>query len=74
MFPHQKGIYAGLYIHKDLKQYVRWVHEFVTVGTPVDYAQNAEDSVAYVDLRFDSRASQILFTNQIENYIFAIIQ
>ena len=74
VFPHQKGIYEGLSIHKDLKKYVRWIHEFVVAGTPVEPAQNAEDSVAYVDLRFDSRASQIMFTNDIENYIFAIIK
>ena len=73
VFPHKSGIYKGLYIHKDLEKYVRWVNEFTNKGTHVGAAKNAEDSVAYVDLRFDSRDAQIMFTNKIEQYIYPIV-
>lgn len=73
VFPHKAGIYDGLYINEELKQYIRWINEFTKKGTHVEAAQNAEDSVAYVDLRFDTREAQIKYTNMIENYISPII-
>ena len=73
VFPHKAGIYEGLFIHEDLQKYVRWIHEFTKKGTRVEIARNAEDSVAYVDLRFDNRNAQIMFTNEIEQYIYPII-
>lgn len=73
VFPHVAGIYEGLYIHEDLKAYVRWINEFIKKGTHVEIAQNAEDSVAYVDLRFDTREAQIKYTDKIEDYIYPII-
>lgn len=73
VFPHRAGIYQGLYIHDDLKKFVRWTNEFVDKGTYVEIAHNAEDSIAYVDLRFDTRDEQIKYTNRIETYIYPII-
>ena len=73
VFPHNSGTYSGLFIHKDLKPYVKWVREFASIGEHIGKAQNAEDSVAYVDLRFDTRENQVKFTNDIEEYVYPII-
>lgn len=73
VFPHKTGTYEGLYIHEDLKRYVQWIHEFLKKGSHVEIARNAEDSVSYVSLRFDNRKTQLLFTNEIEKYIYPII-
>ena len=73
VFPHSEGVYQGLYIDKELRKYIKWVHEFVNIGDRVSKAQNAEDSVAYVDFRFDSRDIQEKYTNEIEKYIYPII-
>lgn len=73
VFPHKSGVYKGLYIHEDLKNYVCWITEFAKAGTFVHAARNAEDSVAYVDLKFDDRELQVLYSNDIEKYIYPII-
>ena len=73
VFPHKAGIYQGLYIHDEIKKFVKRTSEFIDKGTHVEIAHNAEDSVAYVDLKFDTRKNQIKYTNRIEEYIYPII-
>lgn len=73
VFPHSSGTYSGLFIHEELKPYVKWKREFVSIGDHVEKAQNAEDSVAYVEFRFDTRENQVIFTNDIEKYVYPII-
>lgn len=73
VFPHKSGVYKGLFIHEDVQQYVRWMNEFIEAGTHVETAHNAEDSIAYIDMVFDSRETQIKYTDKIEEYIYPII-
>ena len=73
VFPHKSGVYEGLHIHKGLKKYVQWIDEFKKIGDYVEVAKNAEDSVAYVCIRFNNRTTQIRYTNSIEEYIYPII-
>ena len=49
------------------------VETFLGLNDNISKAQNAEDSVAYVDFRFDSRDIQEKYTNEIEKYIYPII-
>ena len=74
VFSNKDGEYGGLYIDDSIKTFVCWVKEFVNKGEQVFKARNAEDSVAYVDLKFTTLELQKYFTNDIEKYIYPLIK
>lgn len=74
LFPDKDGIYKGLYIDDAVKPFVCWIDEFVKEGEKVFNARNAEDSVAYVDMEFDNKEQQKYYTDNIEKYIYPIVE
>ena len=73
VFPLKPGIYKGLHINKELEPYITRIKELVLKQELVKKNNNAEDVLAYIWFKFDNRKNQMFYAENIENYIFAII-
>lgn len=74
VFSDKDGEYQGLFIKNEIRPFVCWVEEFLKKGDVVYQARNAEDSVAYVDLKFDTIEQQRYFTKNIEKFIYPLVR
>lgn len=74
VFAKRKGIYNGLNIDPEIKKYIQWIREEVSIGEEVVKGENASDALAFVDLKFDTYENQHKYTDQIEKYIYAKIK
>ena len=73
VFSKRNGIYKDLYISPEIKQYVQWKKVVAKQGDKIEKGINAAEAVAFVDMKFDSYEVQRKFTNNIENYIYPIV-
>ena len=73
VFGRKSGIYGGLYISDDLKQYVAEIEHCMDEGENVTACENGTDAVARVDLQFDSYKTMSRYVFNIEDYIYPII-
>lgn len=74
VFSDKSGRYEGLYIDDRIRPFIKWVNEFCIKGEQVYAARNAEDSVAYVGLKFNTLEEQEYFTIKIEDHIKVIVK
>lgn len=74
VFSNSNGIYQGLYIDEQVKENVLWIAENVSKGGNVYEARSAADAVAYVELRFRNAEEQRRIAEQIENYLYALVE
>lgn len=73
VFSRKSGVYQGLKIDDSILKNVMWIDEKVNKGDRVKSFENATDSIACVDLKFDNFKDQyVVFTN-IENLINPIV-
>ena len=71
VFSSGGGIYRGLHIDADIKDYVYDIEEIYAVDGPVDRAKHSGDSVAKVRLKFPDRERQLHYTEILEKKIYA---
>lgn len=74
VFSKKNGVYSGLYIDEDLKKYIQWCNEVVSVGDFVKKGINAADCVAYVEFKFDDLKTQQYYTENIERYVYPLLK
>lgn len=74
VFAKEDGIYRGLCISSEIKQYVQWIKEEATIGDSVVRGINAANALAFVTLKFDTYENQHRFTDEIQRYVFAIVE
>lgn len=74
VFSRKDGLYSGLYIDEKVKPHVKWIKEEYKQGDKIVNGINAADAVAFVDLQFDDFETQNLYTNEIEKYIYPIVE
>ncbi len=74
VFSKEDGIYEDLYIDPEIERYVKWKNILAHRGDAVSAGRNAAEAVAFVDLEFDSYETQHRFTDEIEGYIYPILQ
>lgn len=74
VFSREDGLYGGLYINERVKPFVKWIKEEYKQGDRIVNGINAADAVAFVDLQFDDFETQHLYTNEIEKYIYPIVE
>ena len=71
VFSCREGLYRGLHIDDDVKEYIYDIEELHTVNTHIDRAKHSGDRVAKVRLRFPNREQQLRYTDILENKIYA---
>lgn len=74
VFAKQSGIYKGLYIDPEIRKFVQWIQELYKCNDEIVKGENAANVIAYVDLKFSTYEEQTFFINNIEKYIYAIVQ
>lgn len=74
VFSEKTGKYQGLYISDEIKQFVKYIKEYNEYGDMVYDARNAEDSIAYVDLEFNTREEQIKYLKVITELIYPVVR
>lgn len=70
VFAREDGRYNGVHIAEEVVPYVQWIHEEYQTGDIISRGNNAEDALAYVCLKFDSKQLQEKYTNEIESYVY----
>ena len=71
VFSRRDGLYRGLHIDDDVKEYIYDIEELHIMNTHIDRAKHSGDRVAKVRLRFPNRELQLRYTDILENKIFA---
>ncbi len=74
VFAKENGILEDIYISSDIKPYVCWIQRNVENGESVVKGINALDAIAFIDLQFETCEQQKLFTDNIEDHIYAIVK
>lgn len=74
VFSRNDGLYKGLYIDERVKPFVKWVKEVREIGELIKNGVNAADAVAFVDFEFPTYELQHLYTDNIEKYVYAIVE
>ena len=72
VFSYRDGIFRELYIAPELRPYVINVEVFPEPGDAVYACSSANDTIAFVDLEFESREQQLGFLKTIEEEIYPI--
>ncbi|MBQ6846151.1 MAG: ATP-grasp domain-containing protein [Oscillospiraceae bacterium] len=74
VFSKKDGVYAGLHIDENLKKYMQWCNEVVSIGDSVKRGLNAADCVAYIEFKFDDLNTQLHYTEDMEKYVYPLLQ
>ncbi len=74
VFSKKDGVYSELYIDEELKKYIQWCNEVVSIGDFVKKGINAADCVAYVEFKFDDLKTQQYYTENIERYVYPLLK
>ena len=73
VYTEEAGIYEGLDIDSNIKQFVVWTEDIIDMGSRATKKENAGDAVAFVRLQFDSIEQQEDITGKIKQLIKPII-
>ncbi len=74
IFSLKNGIYKRLCIDPEIKPYIIETQELKKYGERVNKVENAEDTVAFVILKFNSADEQNRFGKNIDEYIYPIVE
>ncbi len=74
VYSHKDGIYRGLHVDGDVKEYLFDMDELYTVGKHIDRTRISGDSVARVRLKFPNREIQLDYAGTLENKIYAKVE
>lgn len=74
VFSKTDGILKDIYIDSELRKYLKWSDQVIKAGELVVQGKNAEDAIAYINFEFDSSENQKKFTDNIEEYVYPIVE
>ena len=74
VYSYKDGIYRGLHIDEDVKEFMYDINELQAVNTHVGRAKHSGDRVAKVRLKFPSRKIQLRYTEMLEKRIYAKVK
>lgn len=74
VFSWKDGVFREIYIAPEMRPYVTGIEYFLEAGEEVSACRTAEDMVAWVDLKFDSREQQLHSLEGIGNYIYPVVE
>lgn len=74
VYARENGILEGIYISPEIKPHIKWTEQRIPNGVKISKGSTVFDGIACVDLQFDSFEEQKYFTDQIERFIYPIIQ
>ncbi len=73
VFSDVAGRYTGIYIDSEIEKYVVSVEEEKDIGDVVEKRINGSSVIGFVNLVFDSYELQHFYSENIENYIYPIV-
>ena len=74
VFSCRDGVYRGLSIDEDVKEYIYSIDELCAVNTHVDRAKHSGDRIAKVRLKFPDREMQLHYAEILEKKIYARVE
>ena len=74
VFSKNSGVLKEIYIDPEIKDYVLWIEQVIPLGCEVKKGKNGFDAIAFVDMQFEDYETQHRFTDNIENYIYPILE
>ncbi len=74
VFSEKPGILRSLYIDPEIAKYVLWVDQVIECGSVVRRGINGFDAIAFVNMQFEDYETQHKFTDQIETYIYPVVE
>ena len=74
VFTHSAGVYKGINCSPIIQNYVRNIEERILCGKKVEACNNGTDVLAFVDLEFESYELQHQYCENLEQYIYPIIE
>ena len=73
VFAKESGFLQEIYISPEIKPYIKWVDQKIQIGEEIIEGTNAFDAIAFIDMQFDSFERQHYFTDNIEEFIYPIV-
>lgn len=74
VFSNKNGTYKGLHIDDEVKRFVDVVEEEKTIGQYIYKRENAESVICFVDLIFENTTEQEHYCNDIERFIYPMVE
>lgn len=74
VFAKECGILSDIFISPEIKPYIKWIDQIIQIGDEIIEGANAFDAIAFIDMQFDTYERQHYFTDDIEKYIYPIVE
>ena len=74
VFSEKNGILKSVYIDPLIEKYVLWVDQVIECGSEVRRGINGFDAIAFVNMQFEDYETQHRFTDNIEKYIYPVVE
>ena len=74
VYARENGILEDIYISPEIEPHIKWQERRIPNGVKISKGSTVFDGIACIDLQFDSNEEQEYFTDQIERFIYPVIQ